>query len=135
MMVLMERETDKHNPRVDDAMAHDVESLLKGAPVESRAQEARLQEDPGVGPGRRFDAEPAAPGLSASEVDERAELSRHLASVEFPAGREELVAAARENMAAEDILAALRSLPAEETFPTVQAVWQSLGGTVEGPHT
>ncbi len=63
--VLMERETDKHNPRIDDAMARDLDSLLKGAPVESRSQESRLQEDPSVGPGRRFEAEPAGPGLSS----------------------------------------------------------------------
>ena len=135
MIVLMERETDKHSPRVDDAMAHDVESLLKGAPEESRAQESRLQEDPSVGPGRRFDAEPAGSGISAREADQSAELSRHLASADFPAHRDQLMAAAQDNEAPEDIVNALGLLPDDRTFDNLQAVWVALGGSVEGPHT
>jgi hypothetical protein len=131
----MERETDKHSPRVDDAMAHDVESLLKGAPIESRAQESRLQEDPEVGPGRRFDAEPAGKGISASEADRRADLSRHLAAVKFPAGTDDLVAAARDATAPDDVVSALGLLPEDQTFDNVQAVWLAMGGAVEGPHT
>jgi hypothetical protein len=88
-----------------------------------------------VGPGRRFDAEPAGRGLSASEADRRAELSRHLASARFPAGREELLAAALDNSAPDDVLSALRELPEGQTYPTVQAVWQELGGRVEDTHT
>ncbi len=132
----MERETDKHSPRVDDAMAQDVESLLKGAPVESRAQESRLQEDPDVGPGRRFDVD-HRPGLgiSDSEADDRAELARHLAAAHFPAGRDELVAAAEASNAPDDVLGALRGLGAGEDFANVQAVWVALGGEAEQPHT
>ena len=132
----MERETDKHNPRVDDAMAHDVESLLKGAPEESRAQEARLQEDPGVGPGRRFDLEERSGlGIPDAEVDQRAELARHLAGARFPAGRGELVAAAEAANAPESLVADLRRLPPDEAFANVQRVWLALGGEAESPHT
>ena len=131
----MERETDKHSPRVDEAMTHDVESLLHGAAEESRAQEGRLQEDPAVSPGRRFDE--AIPGIDITDADVegRAELSRHLASTRFPAGREELVAATQDANAPAEVVAALRDLPADEVYENVQAVWQALGGNVEAPHT
>ena len=130
----MDRESNKHSPRVDEALAHEVDSLLHGSPEESRAQEGRLQEDPAVAPGRRFDE--AIPGmdLTDAEVEKRAELSRHLASARFPAGREELLAAARDDHAPDDLMQALHQLPAAVSFDTVQAVWQALGGNVEPPH-
>ncbi len=131
----MERESDKHNPRVDEAMAHDVDSLLHGAAEESRAQEGRLQEDPAVAPGRRFDEVIPGVEITDSDVEGRAELSRHLASARFPAGREELVAAAEDAHAPDDVVAALGDLPADEVYENVQAVWQALGGNVEAPHT
>lgn len=129
-------ETTKHSPRVDDAMARDVESLLKGAPVESRSDEGRLQEDPAVGPGRRR-ADEDAPGLGVSEVAarRRADLARHLAAATFPAGRHALVAAAESDHAPADVVDRLRSLPAGDRYANVQAVWQALGGEVEDRHT
>ena len=131
----MERESDKHSPRVDDAMAHDVESLLKGAPVESRSQESRLQEDPDVGPGVRAEAADApGSGISMVAAEHRAELARHLAVARFPAGRDALLAAAADGPS-QEVLSALRSLPEGETYPNVQAVWVALGGEAEEPHT
>ncbi len=132
----MERESDKHSPRVDDAMAHDVESLLKGSPEESRAQEARLQEDPGVGPGRRFDIDDDnGLGIAEAEADERAELARHLASATFPAAKEDLLRAARSANAPDGIMGSLQALPEDEAYANVQGVWLALGGQVEKPHT
>ena len=40
----MERGSDKHSPRIDDGLAHDTRPLTQGAPMESRADEARQQE-------------------------------------------------------------------------------------------
>lgn len=132
----MDPETDKHSPRVDEAMKHDVESLVKGAPVESRAQESRLQEDPGVGPGARHDVpDSAGAGIPATAADLRAEIARHLASVRFPATREDLVAAAEADAASPDVVRLLGELPPSQPYPTVQAVWTALGGESESSHT
>ena len=131
----MERESDKHSPRIDEAMAHDVDSLLHGAAEESRAQEGRLQEDPAVAPGRRFDDVIPGVEITDADVEGRAELSRHLATAQFPADREHLVAAAVGDNAPEQMVVALRDLPADEVYENVQAVWQALGGNVEAPHT
>ena len=40
----MERGSDKHAPRVDEELAHQVEPLERGAPVEPRVEEFREQE-------------------------------------------------------------------------------------------
>ncbi len=132
----MDPESDKHNPRVDEAMKHDVESLLKGAPVESRAQESRLQEDPDVGPGTRHDV-PASSGagIPVTAADLRADIARHLASVSFPATREDLVAAAEADAAPPEVVRLLGDLPPGQPYPTVQAVWTALGGEAESSHT
>ena len=131
----MDRESNKHSARVDEALAHDVDSLLHGAPEESRAQEGRLQEDPAVGPGRRFDDPLPGVDITDADVEKRAELSRHLAGARFPARRDELLAAAEADHAPDDLIQALDELPPDEEYGAVQAVWQALGGRVEPPHT
>lgn len=133
----MERETVKHGRRIDEAMAEDVAPLLHGnAAEESRAQESRLQEDPAVGPGLRPEAH-EAPGLGISEDDAtgRAEMARHLASAAFPAGRDQLVFHAVDASAPPDVVDRLRSLPPDDDYANVQAVWSALGGHTEGNHT
>ncbi len=134
-MPSMDRESNKHSPRVDEALAHDVDSLLHGSPEESRAQEGRLQEDPEVGPGRRFDDPVPGMELTEAELAERAELSSHLAAARFPARRDELVAAAEGDHAPDHVVRALGQLSADDEYQTVQAVWKALGGHVEPPHT
>src|SRR5438270_13264847 len=41
---LMERSSDKHAPRVDDELKHELRSIVQGSPVEARADEAPEQE-------------------------------------------------------------------------------------------
>jgi hypothetical protein len=43
----VERGSDKHSPRVDEEMKHEVRSLEQGAPLEARVEEFREQEGPG----------------------------------------------------------------------------------------
>lgn len=133
----MERETVKHGSRVDEAIAEDVAPLVHGAAAEeSRAQEARLQEDPAVGPGTRPAGRHAA-GLGIAEDDAtgRAELARHLASAAFPARRDQLVFHAVEASAPPEVVDRLRTLPGDDDFANVQAVWAALGGPTEDHHS
>ncbi|HEV7863378.1 MAG TPA: DUF2795 domain-containing protein [Acidimicrobiia bacterium] len=129
----MERGSDKHGPRLDEALHHDVESLLGGSPVEARAQEWREQEGPADGeptPDSRISGDrwPTPPDmLDADEVEARADLARHLPPSVFPARTDELVAAAERLHAPADVVDRLRSLP-DDTFPNVAALWQALGG-------
>src|SRR5436305_6719072 len=113
----MERSSDKHPPRVDEELKHELSSLVRGAPVESRASEAREQEGPADGEptpdalitGQRRSPSPDA--LGHDEVEARAELARHLEPSVFPADREALIASARRHGASEDVTASLGRLP------------------------
>jgi hypothetical protein len=127
----MERDSTKHNPRLDEELKKEVESLERGAPVEAHRQESREQE-----PAADGEREPASrttpPGeLPLDDPTARSELSRHLRLSVFPAEREALVAEAQENDAPDAVVAALRRLPEGQTFGTVYAVWEALGGNVE----
>jgi hypothetical protein len=116
----MERGSDQHGPRVDDAMAGDAEAVTRGSPVESRADEGREQDSP-----------PGSPVPAPDELHERSELARHLRPQAFPADRDTLVRVAEEEQAPDSLLALLRLLPEGRAFDNVEAVWEYLGGAVE----
>jgi hypothetical protein len=119
----MQRESDKHSPRLDDEMAHEVASMTNGASAEeSRAREDRVHEEP--------TEDDVQTGL-----DRRAELARHITAAAWPAARDDLVETARLERAPQEILESLRRLPAQARFDNVQEVWSALGGEVEGTHT
>jgi hypothetical protein len=117
----MQRRSDKVSPRVDEQLEQETDSLQRGAPVSSRAEEFREQE--GAGEDQR-DAD-ARPTVEPAEA--RAELARHLQPSIFPADRTRLLESAGEMNAPDDIVSLLDELPDDLTFNDVQAVWQALG--------
>jgi hypothetical protein len=132
----MERGSDVHNPRIDEELRHETDSLTHGAPVEARVEESRLQEDWGDDDlpvesvvGRTVEA-PVDNGLTHTAVRERSELARHLRGSIFPADRTAIVQCAVEEHAPPDMVAALRRLPAGE-YLNVEGVWEALGGQRE----
>jgi len=109
----MERMTDKHGPRMDDAMEHEVESLTEGAPVEARSAEGRRQED--------------MPDLARDPLDVRSDLAASVAAATWPANRDALVRTARTEHAPDDVVALLDDLPhGDRTYENVQAVWDAV---------
>ncbi len=132
----MERSSDKHAPRVDEELKRELSSLVRGSPVEARANESREQEGPADGEptpdalltSERQGATPDV--LNHDEVEARAELARHLQPSVFPADRTALIESARTLGAGEELLARLATLP-EGTFDHLEAVWEALGGRVE----
>jgi hypothetical protein len=132
----LERGSDKHGPRVDEALQRDVRPLEQGAPVEPRVEEFREQEP-------AADGEPEAEAVLAggrtaaamdpAEVDARSELARSISPSVFPADRAALLDSARQNQAGQLVLDRLARLPEGQTFENVQAVWLALGGSVERP--
>lgn len=134
----MERGSDKHGPRLDEQLEHDVRSMLQGQPVESRASEAREQEGPGdddpvpdmrLAGERGFD-EPGA-RLRDAEIEERSDLARRIQGAVFPADRRALIASAEAMQAPPGLIDRLSQLPADEVYPTTEAVWEALGGRRE----
>jgi hypothetical protein len=133
----VERGSDKHAPRLDEGLKHDTQSIVQGAPVESRAEEGREQEGPGEGeptPDVRLIG-----GLRPSngefptddELEARSDLARHLDPSVFPAGREALLASAERHHAPDWVLDALTGLPPDDIYPNTEAVWSALGGSRE----
>jgi Protein of unknown function (DUF2795) len=132
----LERGSDKHGPRVDEALEHDVRPLEQGAPVEPRVEEFREQEpaadgEPEVDAVRAGGRTEAA--MDPAEVHARSELARSISPSVFPARREALLDSARQNQAGQPVLDRLARLPEDQTFENVQAVWLALGGSVERP--
>jgi hypothetical protein len=118
----------KHGPLLDDELRHESESLVRGAPVESRAQEDRVQQGPG-------DGEPEPDALLEGdalhdEVERRSELARHLQPSVFPARPDELVVSATELHSPPEILDELAALP-DRLYANVAEVWEQLGGVRE----
>jgi hypothetical protein len=137
----MERLSDKHSPRVDDQLSHEVEPLVDGG-AESHTREDRLQEptvdeDATVDPAARWDEDQdAGLGVSPRTADERAELAKVVTSADWPATRDDLVAAARSEQAPERVLSLLEQLPhGDRRYENTQAVWAALGGDTEEPHS
>jgi hypothetical protein len=122
---------------VDDALKHEIESLLRGEPTEARSEEFREQEGPADGeptPDARIrgGAEIPGVGLSLDDLNGRTELARYLEHRKFPARPDELAAHARDRHAPDTVVAQLQQAP-DRMYETVSEVWAALGGRVEKP--
>jgi hypothetical protein len=133
----MERESSKHGPRLDEEMKKEVESITRGAPVESRAQEGREKEPSGEdqpevreGPITTSNDQ-SDRALDSEEIEDRSNIARFLDQVVFPADRRSLLSNAKEHHAPEKIVGQLQQLPGGTQFENVQAVWEALGGHAE----
>jgi hypothetical protein len=130
--VTIERGSDKHSPRLDDQLEHDVRSLVQGG-VEARAEEFREQEGPADGEPTPDERITALDG-GADALSERADLARRLRPSTFPARPEQLAVVAREEGAPDDLVDRIRALP-DRLYDTVAEVWEAMGGDVESRTT
>ena len=132
----MERGSDKHGARVDDALAHEVEGTIE-AGRSSRGEEWRDAEPSGEDQ-PDVDLRPdgalhggVPDGMTEDDVELRSEVAQALGKEIYPASGSELVAKARESSASARVLNLLGRLPPEESFANVQRIWARLGGGVE----
>jgi uncharacterized protein DUF2795 len=129
----MERGSDKHGPRVDEQLAHEVTGLT-AAGRSTHAEEWKDPEPPGEDQ-PDVDREPdgtlvggTPPGLSPDEVELRSEVAAALGKEVWPATGTALVARARGNNAADRVLELLTRLRPEQRYVNLQDAWSSLGG-------
>ena len=132
----MERGSDKHGPRMDDALAHEVEGTVSAG--RSSRGEAWRDPEPSGEDQRDVDLRPddalhggVPAGMTEDDVELRSEVAQALGKEVYPASGAELMAKAQESSASDRILDLLAQLPAEEMFTNVQDVWSRLGGGVE----
>ncbi len=131
----MERGSDKHSARMDDAMSVEVDGLIR-AGHDNRSDwnspEPSGEDQPDVDrvpDGTRSGGVPE--GMTEQDVEQRSEIASYLGRV-WPATTEQLVFVARENDAPDAVLAALEGLPSGRLFASMQEVWDTVsGGHVE----
>lgn len=124
--------SNRHNPRIDEQLAHESRSLLDGAPVDARADEQRRQSS-GPRPGQASaDAQPpgrehgTSEGLAPIDIDRRAELATYLDGTAFPGDRDEVVSSAQQHHAPPDIIDLLEELPDDRVYERFEEVWEGV---------
>ena len=131
----MERGSDKHSPRVDEALDHEVEGLVRGDGP-THAEEWKDPEPTGedqevlgtgmVGaPEGREGAAP--PGMREPEVELRSQLATHLHSAAFPADVSGLLDQLISTNAPDRLRDLVRRLPTGRVYNSVGEVWNALG--------
>lgn len=134
----MERGSDKHGPRIDEALAHEVEGLVR-AGRETHAEEWKSAEPPGedqpevdLAPGTTLHGG-VPEGMSDEDVEARTELGQWLGRAVFPAVRGLLIERVLNAGAPDHVVAEVKRLPSGREFANVGDVWRTLhgGGHVE----
>src|SRR5438477_9645903 len=112
----MERGNTKHNRILDENLGKEearyADQEFDTEP--SGAPDADVRWDDGLG---RTAGAPA--GMTYEEVEQRSRLGRYIPTHVLPGGRDDLLVGASQLQAPDDIIALLRSLPAEDRFATV----------------
>jgi hypothetical protein len=133
----MERGSDKHSPRLDEAMGAEVRGMMT-AGRETRGEEWKSAEPSGedqpevdrVPDGTLAGGVPD--GMTEEDVALRSEIAASLGKECWPCDAEALLVKAAEMNAPERVLNTLRTLPAGREYANLQEVWAELsGGHVE----
>jgi hypothetical protein len=131
----MERGSDKHSARMDEALEAEVSGLIRSG-HDSRedwnSPEPSGEDQPDVDLVPNGTLSGGVPdGMTEQDVERRSELAGFLGRV-WPATGAQLVEIAAGNDAPDSVLATLRALPAGRVFDNLQDVWSTVsGGHVE----
>jgi Protein of unknown function (DUF2795) len=132
----VERGSDKHGPRMDDALKHDVEGAIRG----THSTHAEEWKDPEPSAEDQPDVDMAPdgtltggtpPGMTPEDVETRAQLAAYLGKEVYPAERDELVTVVRGRQAPDRLVELVSSLPTGRRFDNVNDVAEALGIGVE----
>jgi Protein of unknown function (DUF2795) len=120
---MIERGSDKHGPRMDDQLGHEVEPVIRGDGP-SRAEEWHDPDPVGSDEGVRTGGTP--PGMTEDAVRRRAELAAWLGREAFPADAPALRAYLATRAAPDDLVDLLADLPEDHTYEAIGEVWAAL---------
>jgi len=132
----VERGSDKHSPMVDEQLKHETEGLVRGGHG-THAEEWRDPEPSGED---QPDADLAPDGtlsggvpegMSAEDVEGRAELASYIGKDAYPAVRTQILDLVLERNAPERVVDLVRRLPGGRPFHNVNEIWAAIGGHVE----
>lgn len=132
----MERGSDKHGPRLDDALAHDSEGVVRSG-HQTHAEEWKEVEPSGedqpdidLSPDSALSGGTPA-GMDEDDIERRAQLAAYLHRGSFPAVRELLIDEVMTADAPDWVVREVKRLPAGREFHNVGEVWQALGHPAE----
>jgi len=132
----VERGSDKHSPMRDDELKHETEGLIRSG----RSTHAEEWKDPEPSGEDQPDADlvPDAtlsggtpPGMSADDVQGRAELASYLGKDSYPMVREQVINLLIDRNAPTRVVDLSRELPSGREFHNVNEIWAAVGGRVE----
>ena len=131
----MERGSNKHSARMDDALDHEVEGLMRSghdnrADWNSPEPSGEDQPDVDLVPDGTL-AGGVPDGMTEEDVEARSELATYLGKSVYPAVSAVLIETAEGNDAPDSVIARLRALPAGREYVNVQDVWSTLRGGTE----
>lgn len=132
----MERGSDKHSARVDEALGHETEGLVRSGRdthvEEWKSAEPSGEDEPDVDVAPNGTLTGGTPaGMNADDVIGRAELAGYLGKEIYPAVREQLIDAVMDRNAPDRVVDLVKRLPSGRAFANVNEVWLALGGSVE----
>ncbi|MDQ3610716.1 MAG: DUF2795 domain-containing protein [Actinomycetota bacterium] len=127
----MERGSDKHSARMDEAMRGEVEGLVRSGHdnrAEWNSPEPSGEDQPDVDLVPHGNLVGGVPdGMTERDIERRSELASFLGRV-WPATTEQLLEVATDNAAPDRVLDLLRSLDPGRSYATLQEVWAELSG-------
>jgi hypothetical protein len=129
----MQRGSDKHGARVDDAMSNDVRGLTQ-AGHDPRAEEWRSAEpagedQPDVDRVPGSDSRAGAPdGMTPDDLDRRAELAAALGKEIWPADADEIQRKVQESNAPDRVRELVARLPRQRVYQGASEVWAVVTG-------
>src|SRR5665647_1151310 len=129
----MERGSDKHGQRLDEAMDKETRNLVR-AGRETRGEEWRSPEPPGEDQ-PEVDRSPGGglhgglpEGLSDRDVEGRAELAALLGRAIWPAETPQIQARVQEQGGRDEVIDLVGGLPPGRVYANVAEVWEDLTG-------
>jgi hypothetical protein len=127
----MERASDKHSSRVDDAMKGETAGMVHGN-HDPRAEEWHSAEpsgddQPGVSLGADTSLTGGVPdGMDPADIEVRSELASWMGRASFPSVREPLLGLVMDEGAPDRVIDLVRRLPAGREFASTGDVWRTL---------
>lgn len=127
----MERGSDKHSARMDEAMSAEVEGLVRSGHdnrAEWNSPEPSGEDQPDVDLVPHGNLAGGVPdGMTERDIERRSELASFLGRV-WPATTEQLREVATGNDAPERVLDLLRGLTPSRSYANLQEAWAELSG-------